>query len=319
MLLRLPVLGHFRSPSRFTLLTSLGLCLLGGRGFDRALPGRQFWSGYAIANAFAAAALAWGLFWSSRPNVLAAIGVETRAADRIDCRELVNFPGGRGGLAFGTGFLLGAYPTGHLGADISLLPRQHALGLAEALPRGQPRTLPPGSRGGCQAGRGSGLGAPGPFRVDDRRPLPRDRGPAAELPPRIRLPPRARSFEPLPWARRFGVTHGVWEESQVSFPGEVVFRGEDPLLGGPTPGSRSPRFWRMERYPDAFPEARACLRVRKAKDWYELFPSLAASLDPDEVWFLRDDLPPEPAGPRPLGESRRVGRPIGRGRARRHL
>ena len=46
---RLPGLGWFRAPARYTLLTSLGLALLAGRGFDHAIAARRFWTGLILA------------------------------------------------------------------------------------------------------------------------------------------------------------------------------------------------------------------------------------------------------------------------------
>ena len=47
-LLQLPGLGSFRAPARYTLLTSLGLVLLAGRGLDlgRSIAPRRFWAGW---------------------------------------------------------------------------------------------------------------------------------------------------------------------------------------------------------------------------------------------------------------------------------
>ena len=42
-IVRLPVFGWFRSPARYTLLTSFGLVLLAGRGLDHAIASRRFW------------------------------------------------------------------------------------------------------------------------------------------------------------------------------------------------------------------------------------------------------------------------------------
>src|SRR5262249_37634926 len=79
-LLHLPGLGYFRAPGRYTLLTTLGLCLLAGRGFDRAVSPRRFRAGVALAVLFGASAIAWGAAWSSRPDVLASLGSQRRSA-----------------------------------------------------------------------------------------------------------------------------------------------------------------------------------------------------------------------------------------------
>jgi len=67
--LRLPGLGFFRAPARYTAIATLGLSLLAGRGFDRAA-GRWSWRlGLGLAGGFALAAFLWALVWTTRPAV----------------------------------------------------------------------------------------------------------------------------------------------------------------------------------------------------------------------------------------------------------
>ena len=74
VLLRLPIFGHFRAPGRYTLLTSVALSLLAGRGFDLALSTRRFWSGYALAVFVGSTGIAWGIYWSGQPDLQEAFG-----------------------------------------------------------------------------------------------------------------------------------------------------------------------------------------------------------------------------------------------------
>ena len=58
-LLQVPGFGLFRCPARYTVITSLGLCLLAGRGFDAAIGARRFHAGLAIAGLYAVGSLVW--------------------------------------------------------------------------------------------------------------------------------------------------------------------------------------------------------------------------------------------------------------------
>ena len=57
LLVRVPGLGWFRAPARYTLLCNLGLALLAGRGLDRSIPQRAFGLGLGLAFIFGAAGL----------------------------------------------------------------------------------------------------------------------------------------------------------------------------------------------------------------------------------------------------------------------
>ncbi len=68
-IVRLPLLGYFRVPARYTLLCSFGLAVLAGEGFDRTISRSRFRSGVCSAIVFAALALAAALLWTTRPEV----------------------------------------------------------------------------------------------------------------------------------------------------------------------------------------------------------------------------------------------------------
>ena len=113
----------------------------------------------------------------------------------------------------------------------------------------------------------------------------------------IVVPELAPDWDYRRWVRRFGITHGVINDPRQILPGTVLYRGEDSTLDAILkPASR--RVWRLERYDGSFPEARAAVRLRVARNWYEIFLRLLASSDTNEVWFLRDDVPPSSPGPR---------------------
>ncbi len=58
-LIKVPGFNLFRCPARYTILTSMGLCLLAGVGFDRLVSRRRFWGGYALAATVAGVAASW--------------------------------------------------------------------------------------------------------------------------------------------------------------------------------------------------------------------------------------------------------------------
>ena len=68
-LLSLPGLGFFRAPARYTLLTSLGLALLAGEGFDTAISKLRFRLGLSASLAFAGCAAVAALLWAGRSDV----------------------------------------------------------------------------------------------------------------------------------------------------------------------------------------------------------------------------------------------------------
>ena len=62
-------------PARYTLLTSLGLALLAGRGLDHTVAPRRFWTGLILAILVGAGTRAWSIYWAKgagfQSNVLA--------------------------------------------------------------------------------------------------------------------------------------------------------------------------------------------------------------------------------------------------------
>jgi hypothetical protein len=303
LLLNLPVLGHFRAPGRYTLLTCLGLCLLAGRGFDRALPARRSWTGWGLALIFSAAATAWAVHWTSRPEVVAAFDVGVQ--ERLIAAGLASWL-----VALG---VVAAWRSGRLPPWVPLLVTACELGFlyyhgttrwgwAVRYPDDSPVLRRLVEEPGVQ--RVTGWVRNIPVRVGLTTADPYfgvTPPPPNYLLESIVHPELATDWDYRPWVRRFGITHGVIDDTVQIVPATVLFRGEDPMLHAvlPTmPNKPDKRVWRLERYTGAFPEARAAVRVEVAKDWYEIFPRLTQSLDQDVVWFLREDLPADPPGPR---------------------
>ena len=69
-----PGFGWFRAPGRYVVLSSLGLCLAAGAGFDRAAGPASIRRGMAMAWAFAMAAAGWAVSWSLRHDHRAVLG-----------------------------------------------------------------------------------------------------------------------------------------------------------------------------------------------------------------------------------------------------
>src|SRR5271157_5191458 len=74
VVLEVPGFGWFRAPGRYVVLSSLGLCLAAGAGFDRAAGPASIRRGVATAWAFAIAAAGWAVYWALRPDHRAVLG-----------------------------------------------------------------------------------------------------------------------------------------------------------------------------------------------------------------------------------------------------
>jgi hypothetical protein len=305
LLLRLPGFGHFRAPGRYTLLTCLGLSLLAGRGFDRGLPPRRFWLGVALAVLLAVTGFAWGMSWIDRPDV----------------RELL---GGHGGLDYLVGGLaawclgLVAVVAWRRGKSASGPWAPFVVAAAELVVLYHSGTTPWGwsirfpetspvfqrllreSTVGLIAGRIHSL----PVRAGLTPAYPY----LSIFPPPPNYLLESSMFADkysaslLPWLNRSGVTHGIFLGKEIFRPSETLYLGPDPALDAIIPYEGStrpgPRLWRLERYEGAYPPAHLSRTVRVAADWYEMYPALSQADNPDDVWFLQADLPPDPPGPR---------------------
>lgn len=302
LLLNLPVLGQFRAPGRYTLLTSLGLCLLAGRGLDRAIPAARFRLGVALAAAFGLAGLAWGYEWSARPDVRAELDDSTR---------LTCLAGGAAAWAVA----LGAVAVWRSGRSSAWLPMAVAgselaflfyhgpttWGRTIRFPDDSPmlRRLAAESGVGVVAGWLRNVPVGGGFDAADSYlgitpPPPNYLLDAAAH-------PGSAAFDYRFLMPRYGVTHGVFEAGTHFLAGETLARGADPVLDRVLPRLRQTparRLWKLERYGPTWPAARAAIEVRRARDWYELLPALCREARPGPVWFYPGDEPPTPPGPR---------------------
>ena len=232
LLLMLPGLGWFRAPARYTLLTSLGLVVLAGRGLDRSITPARFRAGLVAAIVIGAGSWAWSVGWARDPLFQASLGAGTLplrfgAAALFWCLSLVAVIAwyrGRVGawapLAVQTAELCASSISGRPpGAGRRASPRRARSCSGSLVSRGLAW-----SPAGCRTCR---------HRSACRRPSRRWGSPRP--PPNYLLesslaPPGRLDAAQRRWQRRFGVTHGVWSEGDDIQGTEVVAVMADPAL-----------------------------------------------------------------------------------------
>ena len=307
-LLKIPGVGMFRAPARYTLLTSLGLVLLAGRGLDlgRSVSPRRFWGGLALAVVFGGLAWAWSLRVAQGAEYRAALG---------DATILARFAGT--GLAWTLGLAaVVAWRLGRVGTWAPVALAAIELGvlffagpvewdwgirLSESSPALRRLAEVGSNELGLVASRLQDVpvlaGMTAAYPSLGIIPPP----PNYLLEPATR-PPGGNTIAERRWQRRFGVTHGIWGPGDDVRGMEILEVIPDPSLDRvmarvPSLKARGP--WTIVRDPAAFPAARAARRVREAAGWGELYSTLSSGDRPDEAWFLAEDgaprLPDPPA------------------------
>jgi hypothetical protein len=305
MILQLPGLGWFRAPGRYTLLSSLGLALLAGRGMDRSVTRGRFWLGLALAIACGAAAWSWSVHRAREPDFRAWVG-----ADTLPTRFAA------AGLAWGLGLAaIIAWRQNRLGAWAPFLITALELcvlffvgpvkwGRSARLPDESPllRRLASLPDAGLVAGRLFNL----PLDAGQTTAYPY----LGIVPPppnylleRATVPPAENDTTDRRWQRRFGVTHGVWGSADPVRGTEIVAELPDPVIDQALANLASTRQsglgpWKLVRIPDVFPPARVVRHVSVAPVWGLLFSRLSFNDDRDDAWFLPEDNPPELPDPR---------------------
>jgi hypothetical protein len=296
--LRLPGIGWFRAPARYTLLASLGLTLLAGRGLDQVIVPRRFWAGFALAGVAGVGAWAWSIYWTSFKPVQQGLVSDTLVV-RFVCAGLVWILGmlaivgwRRNWLGIwapvlvtvvelATLFYVGPvrwHWTFDLPRESPVLARLAALPDA-ALIAGRIFNLP------IYAGRkiaypNLGIVPPPPNYLLEMTTTPPDRN----------------SYFDRRWQRRFGVSHGVWGSKDNVNGIDVIAEIEDPVLDRILEGTSTPRRgglgpWKLVRMPDPFPPTWIARGIYKADDWPELSTELSKADVLDTAWFLPEDFP----------------------------
>lgn len=309
-LLHVPGLGYFRAPARYTLITSVGLALLAGRGFDRAWGWPRFLSGLGLTLGFAAGACAFSVAWLPASGLAQALGGPDVVRARLTeaalawTASLVVLLLWRARwlpavvpllIAFGElGYLFFQGPTiwgwsVRLPAESPVLARLASERDVE-LVAGKLENIPVRA-GLTPAFPYFGITPPPPNYLLEAATTLRE----------SRTPTTAR------WMRRFGVTHGIWEGPLSAGVGETLYEGPDEALDRVVPRPpEAPRHiaWRIVRYAGAFPRAHVALKVREAASWYELYPRLSQADARDEAWYLAADRPRD--GPEPRARTAKI-------------
>ena len=304
-LLQLPGLGYFRAPGRYTLITSLGLALLAGSGFDRAISSRRFVAGLVLAAVFATTAAICALWWAARSEAYL-------AASAGDLQRFVSLAA----LAWILSFCaVGGWRARKLGHGLVFVVAAMELGLlyycgpvtwgrSVDLPEQSPvlRRLARESTVGTVAGDVDDL----PVRANHSPTYPYLGMP---LPP----PNRALEFAKSRLAaadpsavrllRRLGVTHGIWT-GPVPGSGsavETLYEGPDEALDRlvyHAPGAPDRSQWHLVRYADVPPAVSVAVRVIDAGDLQTQLAQLTRAEFADTASFLPSDRPPDLPQPR---------------------
>jgi hypothetical protein len=305
VLLKLPGLGWFRAPARYTLLTSLGLALFAGRGVDHLIPARRFWRGFALAIFVGLGAWVWSIHWASSNAVQMALGVGT-VTPRFIATGLVWV------LAITA---IVSWRLKRLGAWTLLLAAALELGglfytgpvqwrWATDLQQESPVLAKLATLGeaGLIAGRTLNL----PVVVGRTTAYPNlgiTPPPPNYLLESATLPPGDNNLTQRRWQRRFGVSHGVWGSTDDVRGTEILAEIADPALDKIMMGSSSSRRgglgpWKLVKELQPFPTAWVARRIHqtsqhthKEEEWGELYTTLSLADGLDDAWFLSADAP----------------------------
>jgi hypothetical protein len=309
-LVALPAFGYFRVAARHMLLTSLGLAILAGEGFETSISKMRFRLGMATALVFGGCGAAVAFLWTKRPDV-----------------QLVSLWGGlTGGFVWGAVAWLAAiagvlaWRSRRLHASVPLVATGIELALlfyagttqwgwAIALPKESPilNELIRLSASGLVGGQTENLPvranlATGAPYVGLAHPpanriliLPQElllRGDA--IAPHEKLDPAVLTR----WLRRCRVSHVVGRQKQFLGLGKFVGSWQDPALDQifprmPSEPANEP--WSIVYLGDPMPEARVAAHARTIADRPALVNRLSRADDRDQAWFLAEDrIPPRP-------------------------
>jgi len=300
LLMQLPGLGWFRAPARYTLLGSLGMALLAGRGLDRGIDSQRFWAGFTLAIILGALAWGWSIYWTTgadfRTSLMSKL-IVTRfgAAGVVWFLAVVTiiawrqkWLGAWAPLAVATVELAALVFVGPVvwvwndkpleeGPVLQKLAQIKGVGLVA----GRLQDLPV-SAGNTTAFPYLGITAPPPNYLLES----------------VGNPPPGNDAVEKRWARRFGVTHGVWGARDSVFGTSVLERIDDPLLDrlmATLPPSRRGGLgpWTLVQVLGAYPAAWTAREVREAKIKMKVaFLRLSENEARDEAWFEPGEAPP---------------------------
>jgi hypothetical protein len=300
LILQLPGIGYFRAPARYTIITTLGLALLAGRGFDRAVPHARFTTGVSVAVVFCCAAFAWTIFWTRlhaeafSPADVATVLTWTAIAWLSSLgvivawrRRLIGplWPFAVAVLELGVLFYQGTTVWTRATDVVSGSPVLRRLSEEKAAGTvvGDLKNLP------IYVGRAATF----PY-LGMRMPLPTGAMEFARFDTAFSYPGAVRLLV------RMGATHAI---SQASISGvgiEEVYAGGDEVLDrllNKTTVTPERATWHLSRLPIA-PTVHVARRAVDAPDFPTVLAYLAQDSSYDVAWFLPGDRPADPPGPR---------------------
>jgi hypothetical protein len=309
-LVALPGIGYFRVAARYTLLTSMGLAILAGEGFDRARSRLRFRLGLVAALALggcgAVAALLWtyqpdvdlvrvrggmtgGFVWGAVAWVVAIAAILAWRLERLPSSALLAATAIELGILFYLGTtqwgwavalpahspilseLIRRSPTGLVGGEIENLPVR--ANLATAAPY-------------------LGLAHPPANRI---LILPQElllRG--ESIAPNQKLDPAVLTR----WLLRCRVSHLVGRHQRLLALGKPTGYWQDRALDQIYPRKSSDPAdlgWSIVELGEPSPEARVAVQARAVADRPSLINRLSREDDRDLAWFLAEDqVPPRP-------------------------
>ena len=302
MVTKVPGFGWFRAPGRYVVLASLGLSLLAGRGLDGLVDGASCRNGLIRAWVFGVAAGGWVIYWAGRPEHRAVLG-GTRLVLCIGLAAL--------SWTVATG-LIWAVRKGWINPWVLVIATTGELAClyyTSTTEWGWAVELPRASRMLSRLEKEPGVGRVAGLVHD----LPVRAGAAPIFPFTGFAPPAphplfegatnpVEAFSPAQMGRlrRYGVTHGLWEGSIPEGRVTTLLEGEDPVLDrlvyNPSGAPKQPT-WKLVRYPEPFPPARAAIRVRVASQESSLVYGVSFDSDRQTVWYRESDLPTESTRP----------------------
>ena len=309
-LVALPGIGYFRVAARYTLLTSLGLAVLAGEGFDRSICRLRFRAGLGAALVLGGSGAVAAWFWTYRPDVQLLSGwggmpagfvwggvawpVAVAAVVAWRSQRLPSWaPLAATGIELGILFYLGTTqwgwavavparspilselirrpPTGLVGGEIENLPVR--VDLATAAPY-------------------LGLAHPPANRI---LILPQElllRGDS--IAPQQKLDPAVLTR----WLLRCRVSHLVGRRDRFRTLGQPAGHWQDHALDQiypRKPSDPADLAWSIVELGEPSPEVRVALRARAVADRPSLINRLSREDDRDLAWFLAEDqVPPRP-------------------------
>jgi hypothetical protein len=306
LVLKVPGVGLFRAPARFTLLPTIALALLGGAGLDRLIDrgARRVGVGLALGALLGAAGLGAAWWWATGPGSRGQFGVDPVAQYLLPAA-----------VAWGVALTLAILARAGLPAVVLVgltaaelgwlyFTGPIAWGPAVRMPGDSPVlsklvAIP-------DAGRVAGALENLPVRVGRDTATPYLGFPlwginralqAIGANPGSLADPAARA-----WLRARGVSHAVhYAHEGESFPPvpegvAVVWEGTDPALDrvANRPDGRTDRLtWRVLALGPAGPPARVATRVQLAADDRAILREVVlGTASPETAWLLAADIPP---------------------------